>query len=136
MARTSRSLSGLVLALAAALTASPPARALETIELKLPLVETTFSIRLAELSDPRALLTGNSDLAELDQATRGAIGRSLVDLFNAPLPLQALDVARQVVPSPLAQQALLLLSSLGGVDGLPADVSSDTVLKVLDRLDR
>jgi predicted dienelactone hydrolase len=135
LARTSPSLAGLglTLALAATLAASPPARALETIELKLPLVETTFSIRLAELSDPRALLTGNSDLAELDQATRGAIGRSLVDLFNAPLPLQALDVARQVVPSPLAQQALLLLSSLGGVDGLPADVSSDTVLKVLDR---
>ncbi len=131
--RTSPSLAGLGLVLAAALAAAPPARALETIELKLPLVETTFSIRLAELSDPRALLAGNSDLAELDQATRGAIGRSLVDLFNAPLPLQALDVARQVVPSPLAQQALLLLSSLGGVDGLPADVSSDTVLKVLDR---
>ncbi|MBD2717987.1 dienelactone hydrolase [Synechococcus sp. FACHB-909] len=133
MMRISPSLAALGLALAAGLAAVPPARALETIELKLPLVETTFSIRLAELSDPRALLAGNSDLAELDQATRGAIGRSLVDLFNAPLPLQALDVARQVVPSPLAQQALLLLSSLGGVDGLPADVSSDTVLKVLDR---
>ncbi|AFY28140.1 alpha/beta hydrolase family protein [Cyanobium gracile] len=133
MKRTSASLAGLGLALVAALTAAAPARALETIELKLPLVETTFSIRLAELSDPRALLAGNSDLAELDQATRGAIGRSLVDLFNAPLPLQVLDVARQVVPSPLAQQALLLLSSLGGVDGLPADISSDTVLKVLDR---
>ncbi|WP_216918645.1 dienelactone hydrolase [Synechococcus sp. CCAP 1479/9] len=133
MLRTSPSLAGLGLALAAALAAAPPARALETIELKLPLVETTFSIRLAELKDPRALLAGNSDLAELNQATRGAIGRSLVDLFNAPLPLQALDVARQVVPSPLAQQALLLLSSLGGVDGLPADVSSDTVLKVLDQ---
>lgn len=131
--RTSPSLAALGLALAAGLAAVPPARALETIELKLPLVETTFSIRLAELSDPRALLAGNSDLAELDQATRGAIGRSLVELFNAPLPLQVLDVARQVVPSPLAQQALLLLSSLGGVDGLPADVSSDTVLKVLDR---
>ena len=131
--RTIPSLSGLGLALAAALAVSPPARALETVELKLPLIGTTFSIRLAELSDPGALLAGNSDLAELDQATRGTIGRSLVDLFNAPLPLQALDVARQVVPSPLAQQALLLLSSLGGVDGLPADVSSDTVLKVLDR---
>ncbi|MEA5392410.1 dienelactone hydrolase [Cyanobium gracile UHCC 0139] len=133
MTRTSPYLAGLGLALAAAVAASPPGRALETIELKLPLVETTFSIQLAELSDPRALLSGHSDLAELDQATRGAIGRSLVDLFNTPLPLQALDVARQVVPSPLAQQALLLLSSLGGVDGLPADISSDTVLKVLDQ---
>jgi predicted dienelactone hydrolase len=133
LARISPFLAGLGLALASALPTASPARALETIELKLPLVETTFSIQLAELSDPGALLAGNSDLAELDQATRGAIGRSLVDLFNAPLPLQALDVARQVVPSPLAQQALLLLSSLGGVDGLPPDISSDTVLKVLDR---
>ncbi len=123
----------MALVLAAAIAAAPPARALEQIELKLPLVETTFTIQLAELSDPRVLLTGNSDLAELDQATGGAIGRRMVELFNTPLPLQALDVARQVVPSPLAQQALLLLSSLGGVDGLPADVSSDTVLQVLDR---
>ncbi|MEA5442613.1 dienelactone hydrolase [Cyanobium gracile] len=122
----------LALLLAVSLAASPPARALEQIELKLPLVDTTFSIRLAELSDPRALLAGHSDLAELDQATRGRIGRQLVELFNAPLPLQALEVAHQVVPSPLAQQALLLLSSLGGVDGLPADVSSETVLNVLD----
>ncbi|MDM7952835.1 MAG: dienelactone hydrolase [Cyanobium sp. CZS 25K] len=130
--QTSPPLARLALLLAAGLTASPPARALERIELKLPLLETTFSIRLAELSDPRALLEGNSDLAELDQATQGRIGRQLVELFNAPLPLQALEVAHQVAPSPLAQQALLLLSSLGGVDGLPADVSSETLLNVLD----
>jgi hypothetical protein len=55
------------------------------------------------------------------------------ELFNTPLPLQALDVALQVAPSPLAQPALLLLSSLGGVDGLPAEVCSDTLLQVLDR---
>ncbi len=127
------SLAPLVLVLATAIAVAPPAQALEQIKLKLPLVDTSFTIRLAELSDPRALLSGDSDLAELDQATRGAIGRRLVELFNTPLPLQALDVARKVVPSPLAQQALLLLSSLGGVDGLPADVSSDTVLQVLDR---
>lgn len=127
------SLAQVALVLAAAIAASPPALALEQIELKLPLLDTTFTIQLAELSDPRALLTGNSDLAEFDQATGGAIGRRLVELFNTPLPLQSLAVARQVVPSPLAEQALLLLSSLGGVDGLPADVSSDTVLQVLDR---
>ena len=127
------SLAQVALVLAAAIATSPPALALEQIELKLPLLDTTFTIQLAELSDPRALLTGNSDLAEFDQATGGAIGRRLVELFNTPLPLQSLAVARQVVPSPLAEQALLLLSSLGGVDGLPADVSSDTVLQVLDR---
>ncbi|MCP9787309.1 alpha/beta hydrolase family protein [Cyanobium sp. N5-Cardenillas] len=121
------------LALAAAIAVPPPVLALEQIELKLPLLDTTFTIRLAELRDPRSLLAGASDLAEFDQATQGAIGQRMVELFNTPLPLQALDVARQVVPSPLAQQALLLLSSLGGVDGLPAEVSSDTVLQVLDR---
>ncbi|MCP9834750.1 MULTISPECIES: alpha/beta fold hydrolase [unclassified Cyanobium] len=133
MAQAASSLAPLALVLATAIALPPAAVALEQIELKLPLVETTFTIQLAELSDPRALLTGNSDLAELDQATGGAIGQRMVELFNTPLPLQALDVARQVVPSPLAQQALLLLSSLGGVDGLPADVSSETVLQVLDR---
>ncbi|MCP9859013.1 MULTISPECIES: alpha/beta fold hydrolase [unclassified Cyanobium] len=133
MTQASPSLVPAALALATTLAVSPPALALEQIELKLPLLDTTFSIRLAELRDPRSLLAGDSDLAEFDQATQGAIGQRMVELFNTPLPLQALDVARQVVPSPLAQQALLLLSSLGGVDGLPAEVSSDTALQILDR---
>ncbi len=119
--------------LAAGLAAPSPARALEQIELKLPILEATFTIRLDELSDPRRLFSGHSDLAELDRAAQGAIGRQLVQLFNTPLPLQARAVARQAAASPLAQQALLLLSSLGGVDGLPADVSSETVSKVLDQ---
>lgn len=128
------SLAPLVLVLAAAVAVPAPVLALERIELTLPLLATTFTIRPDELSEARALLWGHSDLAELDQATRGAIGRRMVELFNTPLPLQALDVADRVVPSPLAQQALLLLSSLGGVDGLPADLSSDTVLQVLDQV--
>jgi predicted dienelactone hydrolase len=126
-------LASLALLLAASLAAPPPARALEQIELKLPILETTFTIRLDELSDPRRLFSGHSDLAELDRAARGAIGRQLVDLLNTPLPLQARAVAHQAVASPLARQALLLLSSLGGVDGLPADVSGETVSMVLDQ---
>ena len=38
----------------------------------LPLLETTFTIRLSELEKPGRLLSGTSDLAELDQATNGA----------------------------------------------------------------
>jgi predicted dienelactone hydrolase len=128
-------LASLALLLAAGLAVPPPARALEQIELKLPFVDTTFTIRLDELSDPRGLLSGDSDLAELDRATRGAIGRQLVELFNTPLPLQVRQVASQSQASPLAQQALLLLSSVGGVDGLPADVSGSTIGAALDRAD-
>ncbi|WP_216904368.1 dienelactone hydrolase [Synechococcus sp. CCY 9618] len=121
---------------ALAVAVAAPARALEQIELQIPLVETTFTIRLDELSEPRGLLTGSSDLAELNRASDGAVGRRIVGLFNAPLPLQTRAVVSQSAGSPLAQQALLLLSSLGGVDGLPVDLSGEQVSAALDRAAR
>jgi predicted dienelactone hydrolase len=131
--QTPASLATTVLLLGTALSTPLPARALEQIELKVPLVDTTFTITLAELADPALLRSGNSDLAELNRATSGAVGRRLVGLFNAPLPLQTRAVVNQSVGSPLLQQALLLLSSLGGVDGLTADPSGDAVSAALDR---
>ncbi len=121
------------LLLGATALAPLPARALEQIELQLPLLDTTFTIKLAELAGPALLFSGNSDLAELNRASDGAVGRRLVSLFNEPLPLQTQAVVNQSVGSPLLQQALLLLSSLGGVDGLAADPSGEAVSAALDR---
>ena len=73
---------------AAALLGPAPARAIETINLRLPLLETDFSIRVAELRSPDALIAGDSDLAELDRATRGEIGRRLKAVVNSNLPLK------------------------------------------------
>jgi predicted dienelactone hydrolase len=123
---------GAALAVAGFLSA-PPAQALERIELGLPLLDTAFEVRVSELRDPRALLSGSSDLAELDQATNGAIGRRLVDLFQAPLPLHVRSFANVAVGSPLLDQALLLVSALGRVDGLPDRIDSRHLAATLDR---
>ncbi len=111
----------------------PPTQALDRVQMRLPLLETDFTVELTELSDAASLLAGNSDLAELDQATNGAIGRKLVALFNAPLPLQVPAVVQESATSPLLNQALLLLSALGGVDGLPQPFTGNDLSDVLDR---
>lgn len=110
-----------------------PARALEQVELRLPLLETSFSVKLEELDNPARLLSGTSDLAELDQASNGAIGRRLVALFNAPLPLQVPAVVNEAEGSPMLNQALLLVSALGGIDGLPAQFDGNDLSRLLDK---
>jgi hypothetical protein len=81
----------------AATAAGAPAGAIERIELRLPLLDITFTAKVDELRDTRRLLSGNSDLAELDQATNGMIGRRVVEVFQAPLPLQVRSFANQAV---------------------------------------
>ena len=110
-----------------------PAAALEQIDLLLPLLETTFTIKLSELQNPGGLLTGSSDLAELDQATNGGVGRRLVEFFNYPLPLQTKAVVGKVEDTALFNQALLLVSAIGGIDGLPANLDGQQLSDVLDR---
>jgi predicted dienelactone hydrolase len=109
------------------------AQALERVQMRLPLLETDFTVELSELSSPASLLAGNSDLAELDRATDGAVGRKFVDLFNAPLPLQVTAVVDTSATSPLLNQALLLVSALGGIDGLPEPFTGEDLSRVLDQ---
>ena len=74
-------------AVSLALVAAVPARALERVELLLPLLDTTFSINLAELAGDRSPMAGDSDLAQLDQALDGVISRKLREVFLQPLPV-------------------------------------------------
>jgi len=109
-----------------------PAAALETVKLKLPILQTSFTLRLSELASPAALLAGRSDLAELDRASGGALGRSLVGLFQTPLPLQSTAVVDQSVAQPLVQQVLLMVSSFGTIDGIdPEQLKPSQSSKVL-----
>ena len=118
-----RQLTALLLG-AGSLLAGAPARALEQIQLSLPLIETPFTIQLRELRDQRSLLSGDSDLAELDRATDGMIGRKLVQAFQTPLPLPVKAFAEQSVGSPLVNQVLLLLSSVVIVEGVRQPMDS------------
>ena len=118
---------------AAALLPLTPARALEEVVLQLPLLETRFTIRVSELADPQTLLRGSSDLAELDRASNGAVGRQLLALLNQPLPLSLTQVADGSVGSPLLEQAMLVISSFGTLEGTPPDLTGETLRLALQR---
>jgi len=131
--RTLREVSAASVGVALLLTGlSQPASALQQIQLKLPMLQTSLTVKLKELTSTSKLFDGNSDLAELDRATNGAIGSKLVDLFNAPLPLQTKAVVNQAAGSPMLSQALLLLSSIGGIDGLPANLNDQKISLALE----
>lgn len=119
--------------LAAELLAIVPARALQRVELLLPLLETRFSIDLRELASPRTPMAGSSDLAQLDQALDGLISRKLREVFLQPLPVQGQALANQVAGSALLDQALLAASALGQVQGLPEPVNGSGLAQVVER---
>ena len=104
-----------------------PARAIETIKLKLPFMQDTFTVKVEELRSPEALLQGNSDLAEVNRATDGEIGRKLAALMASPLPMQMRSVVRNSMGSALLDQVLLLVSALGEVDGVRQPPSQGSV---------
>ena len=109
-----------------------PAAALETVKLRLPMLQTSFTLRLSELTSSAALMAGHSDLAEMDRASDGALGRSLVGLFQTPLPLQNTAVLDETVAQPLVQQVLLMVSTFGTIDGMgPEQLSPSQSGKVL-----
>lgn len=108
-----------------------PARALEQVVLELPNLNTTFSLSLSELRNPQALMEGHSDLAELDRASFGAVGRAIEAFTRHPMPLAITNLAEDSIGSPLLEQALLVASSLGHVDGQAPDLSGETFKQAL-----
>ncbi len=105
------------------LVGAVPARAIDRVELQLPLLGVGFTVSLRELENPETLWQGQSDLAELNRASGGALGRQIRQVFDTPLPLQTRQVVDQVVGTPLLEQALLAVTTLGRVDGLQKDLS-------------
>ncbi len=113
----------LALALLAPLPLAAPARAIETIKLKLPMLQDTFNVKVSELRNPDALFNGTSDLAELNRATDGEIGRRVAALMASPLPAQMRSAVHNATGSPMLDQVLLLITALGEVDGVPKQPS-------------
>jgi predicted dienelactone hydrolase len=127
-----RSLGAGLLAAAGLLVAPHPARALETVKLDLPIVQTAFTVRLEELRSSAALLKGHSDLAELDRALGGTFANRLVEVFATPLPL---PVISNVAGTPLATQVRLILSSFTTIDGAPSSkIESQVLIDTINRL--
>jgi predicted dienelactone hydrolase len=117
--------------LGAGLLAAPPARALEEVIIEFPLLDMEVMVRVPELEDPALLRQGTSDLAELDRASRGALGPKLAEVFNQPVPVGLVNLAEGSLGSPLLDQALLVLSSLGTVEGADQDFTGDELQAAL-----
>lgn len=105
----------------AALPGAAPARALERLVVQLPLLKTSFSIRVNDLASQGRVLSGSSDLAQLDQASKGELSSNIRRLLATPLPIQTRDVLNHAIGTPLFSQLLLLASALIQVEGLPPD---------------
>ncbi len=82
------------------------ARAIDVLQIRLPLLQEDFSVRIAELVTPDALWAGNSDLAELNRATNGTYALRLQELLNHPLPMQ------DDLGAPMVRQVELILKRL------------------------
>jgi predicted dienelactone hydrolase len=128
-----RSLLAWLLGVAAPLATLPPAVALERVELQLPLLQLRFEVRVSELADPARLANGSSDLAEIDRATEGALGRRITELFSAPLPLSTKALVRNSVGTPLFEQAMLVATTLGSIDGVPPDLDGSELSAALQK---
>ncbi len=127
-----RVLAGLA-GLAVAFVAPRPASAIEVLELRLPLVDTSFTVKVSDLSGSQGLLRGSSDLAELDRATNGALGSRIRELFQTPLPVQTTAMVKQAVGTPLLEQALLAASTVGQIDGLPVRPTGERLAVALKK---
>jgi predicted dienelactone hydrolase len=111
-----------------------PARALETVVLELPLLQTSFTVKVSELASPARLMAGNSDLAELDRATNGRVGQHLRQFLETPLPLPTRNLVTNAVGTPLFEQVMLLTSSMVDVKGLPPDRDGSQLAAALARI--
>jgi len=90
----------------------------------------------AEIANPAGLFAGTSDSGRLDSSTNRAIGRlRLLEFFNKNprfLPIQSLAVcARETADSPLASQALLLVSAISAHRGCLPDINGEELRRVL-----
>ncbi|MEY2645702.1 MAG: hypothetical protein RLZZ611_2351 [Cyanobacteriota bacterium] len=110
-------------ALLATALAAPPARALEEVVIQLPLLQGSFRVKVSELSSDASLFRGDSDLAELDRASDGSVGRQLRALLTHPLPLGLTRASEQAVGTPMLEQAMLMLSTFGKVEGVRQDLT-------------
>jgi len=119
---------------AGALLLGTPARALETIHIQLPILQTSFTVKVSELSSPGNLLKGNSDLAQLDRAVNGRIGKRLAELINTPLPIQIRNLVNRSQANPMAEQVQLLASTLVHVEGAPSADDNQLMAAAMARL--
>jgi predicted dienelactone hydrolase len=114
---------------ALSVTAMPlPARAIEVVQVKFPFDLGTYTVKVSELVNSKALLNGTSDLAELDRATDGKIGQLLAKGFLTPLPLSKATF-QGGGGTAIVDQVIAGLAALGQLQGLTSQQQSQQEFK-------
>ncbi|MFM7647317.1 MAG: alpha/beta hydrolase family protein, partial [Cyanobium sp.] len=108
--RSSRLALALSLLAGLGFSGAAPARAVETLALKLPVIGELITARVSELKSQQALWAGDSDLAELNRATNGRIAAAIWELVHTPMP--TVDYQG----SAMVQQTEVMLSQLLEID--------------------
>jgi len=107
---------------------SLPARSIEVVRVKFPFDLGTYTIKVSELVNPKALLNGTSDLAEVDRATDGKIGQMLAKGFLTPLPLSKATF-QGGGSTAIVDQVIAGLAALGQLQGLTSQQQSQQEFK-------
>ena len=107
---------------------SLPARAIEVVQVKFPFDLGTYTVKISELANSKALLNGTSDLAEVDRATEGKVGQLLAKGFLTPLPLSKATF-QGGGGTAIVDQVIAGLAALGQLQGLTSQQQSQQVFK-------
>ena len=101
--------------------------AAEQVKILGPLSHEWYTVPITELSNGKSLRNGSSDLADLDRATNGTIGKQIIKAIHSPLPISKVQFEKGS-ESGLQQQILVMLSQFGQLEGLQTNNLSAEVL--------
>ena len=111
---------------------SLPARSIEVVQIKFPFDLGTYTVKVSELANSKALLNGTSDLAEVDRATDGKLGQLLAKAFFTPLPLSKATF-QGGGGTAIVDQVIAGLAALGQLQGLTSQQSQQEFKAAIKR---
>ncbi len=91
---------------------SSPAKALERLVLRMPILETSVTINLAEAGSAAELVQSSPDLADLQEVCGGKLLDLIGKVFLAPLPLETKAFLMASTGQQLLEQASIDLSKV------------------------
>ena len=115
---------------------SAPVQALERLVLRMPFLETSVTINLAEAGSAAELVQSSPDLAELQSASGGKLLDLIGKVFLAPLPADTKAFLEGSTGQPLLEQALLAATDFVDLEGVEADTSGRMLTDALVRAER
>ena len=113
-----------------------PAQALERLVLRMPFLETSVTINLAEAGSAAELVQSSPDLAELQSASGGKLLDLIGKAFLAPLPADTKAFLEGSTGQPLLEQALLAATDFVDLEGVEVDTSGRMLTDALVRAER